>query len=174
MRLFLIVAAITTLARGEVYLDEKKAAEIVLRGCDSIAREEKAVKPEDRAGLEKSAALRIPEDRFTTLVGRRAGAVCGYAVILNEIGKTEPITFMVGVDAQGRVGEVAVMVFREMRGGEVHEPRFTRQFKGKQLKDRIRLNDDIMSYTGATMSSEAIARGVKKALAVVAHYYPQP
>src|SRR5262249_18537372 len=105
------------------------------------------------------------------LIGRRHGKTCGYAAIVEEIGKSEPITFMAGVDPEGRVGEVALMVFRESRGAEGREPRFMRQFKGKQLKDPIRVNQDILNYTGATLSSEAMARGVKKALALVDHFY---
>src|SRR5438445_11266931 len=41
--------------------------------------------------------------------------------VLDEIGKSEPITFMVGMSPEGKVTEVAVMVFRESRGGEVKE-----------------------------------------------------
>lgn len=170
LRLTIFVFALAALAPGQVFLDEKKASEIVLRGCDSIGREEKNVSPEDRAQLEQATGLRFPIPSYAFLLCRRGGAVVRYAVIMNEVGKSEPITFMVGVEDNGRIGEVALMVFRESRGWEVREPRFTRQFKGKKLEDPIRVNQDIMSYTGATLSSEAIARGVKKALALVRHY----
>ena len=159
---------------GQIFLDEKKASEIVLRGCDRVEREEKTLTVDDRAELEKSAGLRFPALRYTFLIGRREAGLCGYAVIIEEIGKSEPITFMVGVDAEGRVSEVALMVFRESRGAEVREPRFTRQFKGKKLESPLRVNQDIMNYTGATLSSEAMARGVKKALALVGHFYLKP
>ncbi len=152
---------------AQIFLDEKQASETVLRGCDSIAREERSITPGERAQLEKTTGLRFPIPKHTFFIGKRNGAPCGTAVVMNEIGKSEPITFMVGVDKDGKVADVALMVFRESRGGEVREPRFTRQFKGKKLKDPIRVNQDIMSYTGATLSSEAVARGVKKALALV-------
>src|SRR5262249_45380145 len=158
-------------ASGQIFLDEKQASRIVLRGCDAIEREEKTLATEDRAQLEGATGLRFPALRYTFLIGRRHGKTCGYAAIVEEIGKSEPITFMAGVEAEGRVGEVALMVFRESRGAEVREPRFMRQFKGKQLKDPIRVNQDILNYTGATLSSEAMARGVKKALALVDHFY---
>ncbi len=165
---FLLTAA---LASGQVFLDEKQASRIVLRGCDAVEREERTLTTEDRVQLEKTTGLRFPTPRYTFLIGKRGGRVCGYAAILEEIGKSEPITFMAGVDPEGRAGEVALMVFRESRGAEVREPRFTRQFKGKRLKDPIRINRDILNYTGATLSSEAMARGVKKALALVDHFY---
>ena len=165
MRHLLFLLAIVSPA--QVFLDEKQASDAVLRGCDSIAREERAITAEERAQVEKTTGLRFPVSNYTFFTGRRNGGPCATAVVMNEIGKSEPITFMVGVDKDGKVADVALMVFRESRGGEVREPRFTRQFKGKKLKDPIRVNQDILNYTGATLSSEAIARGVKKALALV-------
>jgi Na+-translocating ferredoxin:NAD+ oxidoreductase RnfG subunit len=169
-RLAIVALAAALAAQGQVFLDEKKAADIVLRGCAAIEREEKTVTPEDRAQIEKISGLRVPIPRYTFLVCRN-GEVSRYAVIMDETGKSEPITFLVGVESSGKAGEIALMVFRESRGWEVREPRFTRQFKGKKLEDPIRVNQDVMNYTGATLSSEAMARGVKKALALVRHYY---
>src|SRR3989441_6153688 len=42
---------------------------------------------------------------------------------------------------------------------EVKEKRFLRQFRGKTAGDPIRINQDILNYTGATLSSKALARG---------------
>jgi hypothetical protein len=63
------------------------------------------------------------------------------------------------------------MEYRESRGGEVREQRFLRQFRGKRERDAIQVNNDIVNYTGATLSSQAIARGVKKALALAHLFY---
>ena len=90
---------------------------------------------------------------------------------MNEIGKTEPITFMVGINDQGKVTEVVIMVFRENRGWEVKEKRFLNQFKNKTVHSPIRVEEDIINYTGATLSSKAVARGVKRALALVNALY---
>jgi len=171
MRPALLTVLIVMAACGEVYLSETEAARTVLRGSESIEREERTLTPEDRAALEKAAGLRFPAQRYVFFTGKRKGRIAGYAVVMREIGKSEPITFMVGVDSDGKVGEVAVMEFRESRGGEVREPRFTRQFRGKRLQDPIRINQDILNYSGATLSSEALARGVKKAVALVDHFY---
>jgi len=171
---FLLAAQLLFLASllpAQVFLSEQKAAGIVLRGCESIEREEKSLAGDDRLQLEKVTGLRFPIPRYTFLVCTPKESAPRYAVVMNEIGKSEPITFMVGVDSSGKAGKVALMVFRESRGSEVREPRFTRQFRGKTLDDPIRVNQDIMVYTGATLSSEAIARGVKKALALVHHFY---
>jgi hypothetical protein len=53
----------------------------------------------------------------------------------------------------------------------VKEQRFLSQFRGKQSSDPIRVNQDIVNYTGATLSSYAIARGVRRALALAHLFY---
>src|SRR5262249_11367822 len=143
-----------------------------LFGNSRIDRQEKSLKQEDREALVKAAGLRFPESSFTFLVAERDQKPLGYALVMNEVGKSEPITFMVAVTPEHRVLDVLVMVFRENRGAEVRETRFLRQFKGKQAKDALAVNGDIVNYSGATLSSKAIARGVKRALALVKHFYP--
>lgn len=85
------------------------------------------------------------------------------AWVLDEIGKTEPITTGIMV-ADGRVEQVRVLIFRESRGGEVHRDVFTRQYEDAMLDDRNRLDRNIDGITGATMSVNAVNRQVSLAL----------
>lgn len=95
----------------------------------------------------------------------------GYAVISNELGKYRPITYIVGIEPDFKVKEVAVMVYREDRGSEVRMPRFLYQYKGKSVDDPIRTKRDIINISGATISVRSINAGVKKALYLVADHY---
>jgi thiamine biosynthesis lipoprotein len=54
----------------------------------------------------------------------------------------------------------------------VKEKRFLNQFRGKTLRNSIRVDEDIINYTGATLSSKAVARGVKRALFLFDAFYP--
>lgn len=92
------------------------------------------------------------------------GEVLGYAVVAEEIGKYRPITFMVGATPQFAVKEVAVMVYRESRGGEVRRSRFLSQYRGKGLRDPLQLNRDIINISGATLSVRALNTGVRRVL----------
>ena len=83
--------------------------------------------------------------------------------ILDEIGKTEPITSGIVVD-HGRVEQVRVLVFRESRGGEVYREAFTRQYADASLDGKNRLDRNIDGITGATMSVGAVNRQVRLAL----------
>jgi Na+-translocating ferredoxin:NAD+ oxidoreductase RnfG subunit len=153
-------------ARAEVYATEEQALKIIFPKATQVTREIKSLTPEQREKLHKDTHLRFPEREYTFVVTPN-----GRALVMNEIGKSEAITFMVGIGPDGRVSDVVVMEFRESRGWEVKEKRFTSQFKGKKVKDPIRVNQDIMNYTGATLSSEALARGVKRALLLNALFY---
>ena len=88
--------------------------------------------------------------------------------MLDEMGKVKPITFLVGIDAQGKVAGASVLEYRDIFGSEIRRRSFLRQFQGKSLKDKIRIGKDIDAVTSATISSEAAASAVRKALNVVA------
>ena len=167
------LAAASVPAAAHVYLTESQALAAVLGEFVSVQREQKILSDAQRRKLEESSGLRFPEPSYTFLVGTRQGKLIGYALVLDEIGKSEPITFMVAMGPEGKVTEVAVMVFRESRGGEVKEKRFLRQFRGKTAGDPIRINQDILNYTGATLSSKALARGVKRAVLLLDVFYPR-
>jgi thiamine biosynthesis lipoprotein len=159
------------LAGAETLLTQEQALKIVFPKSESVKAETKTLTPEQRKTLEENTGLRFPEADYPAFTATTKGQTDGHAVILNEIGKHENITFIVGVSPKGKVMEVAVMEYRESRGGEVKEQRFLSQFHGKQASDPIRVNQDIVNYTGATLSSYAIARGVRRALALAHLFY---
>jgi hypothetical protein len=83
--------------------------------------------------------------------------------IMDEIGKTEPITIGVAVE-NGRVGSVRVLEFRESRGYEVRHPFFTDQYAGAGIDAENRLDRSIDGITGATLSVVAVEKVVRVAL----------
>ena len=96
------------------------------------------------------------------------GEVIGWAVVLDEMGKVKPITFLVGIDVQGKVTGVIVLEYRDIFGSEIKRRSFLRQFQNKSLKDRIAIGADIDAVTSATISSNAATSAVRKALNIVA------
>ena len=94
------------------------------------------------------------------------GPLQGYAFVLDVIGQSLPITFAVGVKADGTVQDVQVMVYRESHGGEVRERRFRAQFSGKTLQQPLVVGKDVDAISGATISSHSAAYAVRKGLAL--------
>lgn len=125
-----------------------------------------------REQLARQLGRRIYEDRVeVTRVLDARGALLGYAVVTEEIGKYRPITFMVGVTPQLTVRDVAVLVYRESRGGEVKRKRFLSQYRGKDVRDPIDVNRDIINISGATISVRSLNAGVKRVLAELTMLY---
>ena len=170
----LLSALLPSSSSGEALLTEPEALKIVFPKSQSIETQVRTLTESQRETLQKKAGMRFPETEYRFFIGYGREGIDGYAVIMNEIGKHEYITFIVGVSPKGEIRDVAVMNYRETRGWEVKEQRFLRQFRGKSLADPITVDRDIVNYTGATLSSHAIARGVKKALALVHSFYLQP
>ncbi len=103
-------------------------------------------------------------DVFTVLLGEK---LLGWAVALDEKGMKEPITFLVGIDVEGRVLDVYVLEYREPHGSEIKRSAFLSQFHGKTADSPLAVGEDIDGVTQATISSKACAFAVKKALAAI-------
>jgi Na+-translocating ferredoxin:NAD+ oxidoreductase RnfG subunit len=177
MRQSICIAAVLILALtpafSETLLTESQALKILFPKATSVEARSVALSEPQRDSLERKTGLHFREPAYRSFVAHGEHGIEGYAVIMNEIGKHEYITFIVGVTPKGQVSDVLVMEYRESRGGEVSEKRFLSQFRGKKAEDPIQVDHDIINYTGATLSSHAIARGVKKALALVQMFYLQ-
>src|SRR5262249_57222060 len=91
----------------------------------------------------------------------------GSAVIDEEKGLHQPITFATRLSPKGAIERLEIMVYREPRGDEVRDPRFRKQFEGKTAQDSLRLNQDIDAVSGATVSSASLAVGVHRATVLV-------
>jgi H+/Na+-translocating ferredoxin:NAD+ oxidoreductase subunit G len=169
----LLLAALVGAQEG-IFLKEDDAAKAVFP--EATAFERKIIR--SNAGLREKIRQRLAktktsiwEESYVTFIAKKGETLLGYAVIVEEIGKHRPITFIVGIGADRKIKDAALMIYREAYGGEVRDRRFLQQFKGKQLKDPLLPFRDIQNISGATMSVEAIGRGSKKALALVEAVY---
>ena len=84
-------------------------------------------------------------------------------VILDEIGKTEPITAGFVVE-NGRLERVKILIYRESHGSEVSRPSFTTQLRGARLRSDGRLDRRIDGIAGATLSVRAVTKLARVAL----------
>ena len=85
------------------------------------------------------------------------------AWIIDEIGKDLPITVGVVVE-NNAIQQLSILVYREERGGEVHEDSFTNQFHQVHLLNGDKLSRKIDGITGATLSVHAVERVAKLTL----------
>ena len=158
-------------AQERRYLTEEQALKQAFPRSDRIARDEKQLSDDQLRTVERTLGVRLRSRTQAIYRAETRGATDGYAMIANEIGKEQFITFMVAMTREFRVLRVSLLVFRETRGWEVEDRRFSDQFRGKSSTDRLVVGSDIIGVTGATLSSRAFCRGIKKALVICEALY---
>ena len=135
-----------------------------------IVAEKKILTDVQKGVIEKKLGARLAKTEWTFYIaksdGKTGGKVDGYALIDNELGKEEPITFLTALTPQGSVKEVEILAYREAYGGEVRGAKYLKQYRGKKSDDPVRVGQDIVNISGATISSRSVALGVKRALSL--------
>ena len=91
----------------------------------------------------------------------------GYFAVHDVIGKQDYITYAVALDAEGRVSGVEILAYRESHGYEIRNARWRAQFTGKGIGNPLRLEDDIINISGATLSCRNVTDGVRRIVALV-------
>ncbi len=127
-----------------------------------------------RARLEPRLGYPLPKPSYTFYVAKTGERIDGYAIIDEEMGQHLPITFAVKFSPQGAVQRQEIMVYRERYGDEVRDNRFRQQFVGKTPSDSLRPGEDVVAVSGATISSRAMALGVRRSLLLLDELVLQP
>ncbi len=162
------------MSMAEVFLTEEDAVKLMFPKSERIKKELLRVPTDNKMTVEERIGWKFPEDAFDVYIGETGTQVDGYALVQHTIGKHKPMTYMVGVDARGRVSNVELLVFREARGSEVRTKRFNVQYEGKTVLDPVRINKDIINISGATMSVRSMTAGIKRVLVLIDEFYLKP
>ncbi|GJQ59477.1 MAG: FMN-binding protein [Candidatus Scalindua sp. AMX11] len=155
----------------QVLLEEDEALGLVLKGCDEVLLQKVELTPDEKQKLEHRIKARFNEDAFDVYIGKKDGEVERYAIITDEMGCFHPITYIMSTRADGKIEQVAIMIYRESRGKDVIKKRFLHQYQGKSVNNAIRINKDIINVTGATVSVRGLNRGIRKMLAVLDAFF---
>jgi Na+-translocating ferredoxin:NAD+ oxidoreductase RnfG subunit len=164
-------ASLPVFAQQRVYLTEEQALHLVFPASEHVLKEEKILTAAQQADIERRLRARLDGPSQRVYRGETGGRADGYGMIVDEIGRDQAITFIVGIGPDLKVKKVALMVFRETRGWEVQDARFTNQFRGRTARDPLQVGADIIGISGATLSSRAFCRGTRKALLICEALY---
>src|SRR5215475_15492375 len=83
------LAAAAAPAQAEVYLTESQALGVILGDKAIVRREQKILDADLRRKLEQSSNLRFSESSFSFFIATQDGKPAKFAIVMNEIGKTE-------------------------------------------------------------------------------------
>lgn len=162
------------MTHAEVFLTDEDAVKLMFPKSERIRKEIISLRADQKTLVESRIGWKFPEESFEVYIGETGATVDGYAMVQNTIGKHKHMTYMVGVDRNGQVINVELLVFREARGSEVRTKRFNSQYEGKTVLDPVRINRDIINISGATMSVRSMSAGVKRVLVLIDEFYLKP
>lgn len=157
----------TTGAR--VYMTEEEALRIAFPEASRIEARRFELGEAARVELSSALGYRIRERSVVLHEAMNGDALLGHGIFMREVGKRLPMTFFVAIGPGGSVDQVLLLEFREPRGYEVEAEAFRRQYRGRTVRDPIRRGRDIRNVSGATMSVDAMSRGVRRALVLYDH-----
>jgi Na+-transporting NADH:ubiquinone oxidoreductase subunit NqrC len=143
-----------------VYLTVEQAQQAMLPG-EALSPVKVVLTAEQRKAVEKAAGNRV---RRAELAAWRS-ANGAWFLVDEVIGKHEFITYAVAIDREGAVLGVEVLDYRETYGGEVRDPAWRAQFRGKTSASPLELGEEIRNISGATLSSRNLTNGVRRLLA---------
>ncbi len=93
-----------------------------------------------------------------------ASGLLGYCVETEVTGRSGPFRIRVLVDPDLVIVRTAVISYPWSHGRDVRKSAFTDQFRGKNPQDPIKIGEDIDAMSGATISCDAMAGGIREAL----------
>lgn len=159
---------------AEVLYTEEEALAYILPGADNIEKEVFYLTAKQKKKAEKKLRLRLEsgtEVPYTFYAAYEGAGITGYAYIDEVEGKYGTIRYIVGVSSGGIVSGVVILEFQEVRGKKIKRKEFLSQFIGSFFKGKLRTKKKIQAVTGATISTQAVISGVKKALLLYNEFY---
>lgn len=103
-----------------------------------------------------------------------SGSPAGAAIVDEVPGKSERITILVAVGADGLLKDLEILAYRESYGGEVAQEAWRSQFRGKKPGDPLRVGRQIRNISGATISTNSVSAGVARCLPLLSPLVGSP
>ncbi len=152
-------------AEGKVFYSQKEALALAFPDADRVETRTELLDDAQARAVEELARAELPSRLVRFHTGWRGGEILGHAVIEQHTVRTQPEAFLVVISPEGRVRSIRVLAFYEP-GEYLPTERWLRQFDGRALDARLRLEGEIHGIAGATLTARAVTAGVRRALAL--------
>lgn len=160
----LLAVFVAVNAKAKVFYSQSEALELAFPDAEEVASHTFVLDDDQIERIESLAKCKLDSKLVKIYTGMREGKVLGYALIDVHNVRTLPEAFMVVLNPVGEVRSLRVLAF--------HEPleykptnRWYSQFDNRSIEAPLRVGGDIHGVVGATLSTHATTRGVRRALA---------
>jgi hypothetical protein len=148
------------------YLDIGAAQKAIYPQADVFQEIALQQSPAQLQAILAQAGAQPPHGTIRIWSASSQGKLLGHVFVDEVIGRQSLITYALGIDADGSIGDLEIMSYRESHGSEVRNLSWRAQFAKRNSLDQLRFRTDIKNISGATLSSEHVTQGVRWLLAL--------
>lgn len=165
--LTLVGASTAASGHARVYYSVRGLLAEQFQESDRVDYKRVQLTDEQRSRIQERVGTKLEKDEYIVYVAHSDADIDGYALFDREIGQHEYIDLATFFDNEGRVTRVEVVAYREPYGAGIRSERFRQQFVGKVASSDLKPGFDIDVISGATLSTRAMAKAVKRASVLV-------
>lgn len=159
-----IIAFAATPGVAKQYMSLEQARALIFPQAPEFVAAPVALTAEQVRHLERQSRVNVRSPNQQVWKVQAAGALLGWFILDQVIGKHELITYAVGINANGTLRQFQVIEYVEAWGYQVRELKWRDQFVGKTIADALEVGVDIGNISGGTMSATHITDGIKRLL----------
>lgn len=152
-------------AGARVLLSQQEALALAFPAGTRVERRTAYLTEDQQRRAQEAGHVKIESKVWAYYVGISSLGAGGYAYFETHVVRTMPETFMVALAPDGSVRFVEILAFLEPED-YLPRPRWLAQFQARKLDGELFVRRGLRNITGATLSSQALADGVRRVLAV--------
>jgi len=156
----------TSVVVAAEYLTIDAAQRAIFPSADSFEPFVLALTGEQKSAIVGLAGPQPPHGSLRVWKAVHAGVPLGYVLLDEVIGRSDLITYAIGIGSDGALTPVEVLAYRESHGAEIRNAAWRRQFADRRDLSELEFRIDIKNISGATLSSEHVTQGVRWLLAL--------
>ena len=155
----------TAPAAGAVFHSRSEALGLAFPDADRIERKSFVLTEVQKQAVEEQSRAPLDSQLVTVYTAHGPEGPIGYALIDIHRVRTMNEALLVVLGNNGRVRSLRLLAFHEPPE-YMPPPRWLEQFEERSSEDSLRVRGDIHAIAGATLSTRAVTRAVRRSLAL--------
>ncbi|MCI0734183.1 MAG: FMN-binding protein [Methylococcaceae bacterium] len=149
---------------GRIFYSKSEALDLAFGDHPEVDMMPLFLTEQQVAEVEQLAHVKLDSALFTFYVGRRSGAIVGYAAIESHTVRTKPETLLILLSPDGEVEKIEVLAFHEPPEYQPTSLWFAQLYR--RALAQLDFNSEVQGITGATLSAQSALTSVRKVLAI--------
>jgi hypothetical protein len=160
----LLLILLTTQLNAKMLISPSEAMQANFGEKTKIVKKNILLKKEQVKNVQKSAKVKLKSKIFKTFKAINGKKIIGYGIIVNRKVRSKNAVVLYMISKDGVLKSMEIIAFNEPME-YIPSKTWQEQFKEIPTTKKLRLNKDIPTITGATLSAKSIVDGSRIAFA---------